>query len=76
VILTLVDVLSIVGGLFSSLSAIGTAVCASICYNLMMSSLISHLYHFKVGHQKEALKFPPDNSDDDKKKKEDYYGND
>jgi hypothetical protein len=73
---TLLDVLALVGGLFSSFTALGTAVCASICYNLMMSSLISKLYHFKIHYTGEKLKYPTkmDEEEDKASKKDDFYG--
>jgi len=42
------------------------ALCASIGYNLMMSSLIQKLYHFNVSSGTEKLKFPKktDEADD------------
>ena len=44
--LTLVDVLSEAGGLFTSLSAIGAALSIAFNYNLMMASIMKTLYHF------------------------------
>lgn len=51
--MTVTDVLTDIGGLFSSLSLIGLAFNMTFSYNLLMSSLIRKLYHFKPKFEEE-----------------------
>ena len=53
---TLVDVLTSLGGLFSSLSVIGASSGKVFGYNLMLSSMIRKLYHFKPRFESEVKK--------------------
>ncbi len=46
-VLNLFDVLSSVGGLYQSVYLIGFGFTISFSYNLMLTSLIRQLYHFK-----------------------------
>ena len=55
-IYSLRDVLSTLGGLFSSLTVIGTVFTKIFSYNLMLSSLIRKLYHFKPRFESEVKK--------------------
>ena len=48
------DVLSTLGGLFSSLNVIGLIFTRIFSYNLMLSSIIRKLYHFKPKFEKEV----------------------
>jgi len=52
----LLDVLTTLGGLFSSLSVIGMSSAKVLGYNLMLSSLIRKLYHFKPRFESEVKK--------------------
>ena len=56
------EVLSVAGGLYSSIFGIGYLFTIAFSYNLMMSSLIRQMYAFKP-------KFPQEKTSDDKKKK-------
>lgn len=49
----LLDVLTTIGGLFSSLSVIGASMTKVFGYNLFLSSLIRQLYHFKPRFENE-----------------------
>lgn len=44
------------GGMFSSLSVIGLIFSMTFSYNLLLSSLIRKLYHFKPKFEKEIKK--------------------
>ena len=55
-IYNLLNVITFLGGLFSSLSAIGSGFTAMFSYNLMISSLIRKLYHFKPRFDTEIKK--------------------
>lgn len=48
------DVLSTLGGLFSSLNVIGLIFTRIFSYNLMLSSIIRKLYHFKPKFESEV----------------------
>lgn len=61
----IIDVLAIIGGLFGSLKVIGMSVTKVLSYNLMLSSLIDKLYHFKPRFDGEGKK----NKKDKKKPK-------
>ena len=52
----ILDVLTTLGGLFSSLSLVGMAFTKIFSYNLMLSSLIRKLYHFKPRFESEIKK--------------------
>ena len=52
----LLDMLTSLGGLFSSLSVIGMSTGKVFGYNLMLSSMIRKLYHFKPRFEKEIKK--------------------
>ena len=52
----LLNVITFLGGLFSSFAAIGSAFNAIFSYNLMISSLIRKLYHFKPRFETEIKK--------------------
>lgn len=54
--MTVIDVLTDIGGLFSSLSLIGRAFNMTFSYNLLISSLIRKLYHFKPKFEEEMQK--------------------
>ena len=64
------DVLISLGGLFSSLSVLGMAFTKVFTYNLMLSSLIRKLYHFKPRFESE-IKKKKDKSKGKKKKIDD-----
>ena len=55
-LVTVVDVLTDIGGMFSSLSMIGLAFNMTFSYNLLLSSLIRKLYHFKPKFEEEIKK--------------------
>jgi len=48
--------LTVMGGLFSSLSVIGMSTGKVFGYNLMLSSMIRKLYHFKPRFEAEIKK--------------------
>ena len=50
----MLDVLTTIGGLFSSLSVIGAGLTKVFGYNLFLSSLIRQLYHFKPRFENEV----------------------
>lgn len=52
----IIDVLAVIGGLFGSLKVIGMSVTKVLSYNLMLSSLIDKLYHFKPRFDGEGKK--------------------
>ena len=52
----MVDVLTDLGGMFSSLSLIGLAFNMTFSYNLLLSSLIRKLYHFRPRFEQEIKK--------------------
>ena len=54
--MNLIDVLIDSGGMFSSLSLIGMAFNLTFSYNLLLSSLIRKLYHFKPRFENEVKK--------------------
>ena len=54
--MNLIDVLIDSGGMFSSLSLIGMAFNLTFSYNLLLSSLIRKLYHFKPKFDSEVKK--------------------
>ena len=66
----LIDVLSTLGGLFSSLSIIGASLSKVFSYNLMLSSLIRKLYHFKPRFESEIKKKKNKKNKDKLKKKQ------
>ena len=68
----LIDVLSTLGGLFSSLSIVGASLSKVFSYNLMLSSLIRKLYHFKPRFDSEIKKKKSKTQDKDKLKKQKY----
>ena len=53
---SVVDVLTDLGGMFSSLSLIGLAFNLTFSYNLLLSSLIRKLYHFRPRFPSEVKK--------------------
>ena len=55
-LMNLIDVLIDSGGMFSSLSLIGMAFNLTFSYNLLLSSLIRKLYHFKPKFDAEVKK--------------------
>ena len=55
-LMNLIDVLIDSGGMFSSLSLIGMAFNLTFSYNLLLSSLIRKLYHFKPKFDSEVKK--------------------
>ncbi len=48
--------LAVIGGLFGSLKVIGMSITKVLSYNLMLSSLINKLYHFKPKFDGEGKK--------------------
>ena len=52
----LLDMLTSLGGLFSSLSVLGMSFGKVFGYNLMLSSMIRKLYHFKPRFEEEVKK--------------------
>ena len=52
----IIDVLTDLGGMFSSLTLIGLAFNLTFSYNLLLSSLIRKLYHFKPRFDSEIKK--------------------
>ena len=60
----MLDVLTYLGGLFSSLNIVGLTFTRVFSYNLMLSSIIRKLYHFKPRFESEIKK-----KKDKKKKK-------
>ena len=52
----LLDVLTTLGGLFSSLNLVGLMFTRVFSYNLMLSSIIRKLYHFKPRFESEIKK--------------------
>ena len=62
---SIIDVLTDLGGMFSSLSIIGLVFNMTFSYNLFLSSIIRKLYHFKPFFASEIKK---------KKKKKDKKG--
>ena len=52
----IIDVLAVIGGLFGSLKVIGMSITKVLSYNLMLSSLINKLYHFKPKFDGEGKK--------------------
>lgn len=55
-IYNLIDVLTTLGGLFSSLNIVGLIFTRIFSYNLMLSSIIRKLYHFKPRFESEIKK--------------------
>ena len=64
----IIDVLAVIGGLFGSLKVIGMSVTKVLSYNLMLSSLINQLYHFKPRFDGEGKKKKKKDSDKNKGK--------
>lgn len=58
-ILTFQNILSNLGGIFSSLKSVGFMFTAVFSYQLMMSSLIGKLFHFKPRFPQEIKKKKP-----------------
>ena len=67
-IYSLRNVLSTLGGLFSSLTVIGMAFTKVFSYNLMLSSLIRKLYYFKPRFESEVKKHKKQKKKQNKKK--------
>lgn len=67
----LLDVTSTLGGLFSSLNVIGLIFTRIFSYNLMLSSIIRKLYHFKPKFESEVKKKKNKGGKNKKKKKPD-----
>ena len=63
----MLDVLSTLGGLFSSLNVLGLIFTRIFSYNLMLSSIIRKLYHFKPKFETE-VKIKKKKKDSKKKK--------
>jgi hypothetical protein len=64
--MSLVDVLGDLGGMFSSLSLIGLILNLTFSYDLLLSSLIRKLYHFKPRFDEEMKKKKKKSKDHDK----------
>jgi hypothetical protein len=63
------SVLSVAGGLYSSIFLIGFAFTIMFSYNLMMSSLIRRMYAFKPKFPSERTSKKKGGSDTEKSKK-------
>ena len=50
----MIDVLSTLGGLFASLNVVGLIFTRIFSYNLMLTSIIKKLYHFKPKFESEV----------------------
>ena len=69
----IIDVLAVIGGLFGSLKVIGMSVTKVLSYNLMLSSLIDKLYHFKPRFDGEGKKNNKKSKKKPKKKEIDKF---